>query len=160
MQMKKGSFYSFASWEVLQSFVVSWLLFCWNAKLFCTEKKQFSAVKSASVMRVIMINFYTCLFSEKHNFKSKKAQACLLNDPLEYIPVSLRSVITGWGKNWLFKVRFWSSVRVLALGDDILHQIKQKLSLISEWIRVRPNLLKRSVFTRLGIWGLSVDICI
>lgn len=127
MQMKKARFYYFASWELLQSFVFSWLLFCLNGKLFCTEKKHFSAVESQSayVIRVIMINFYACCqSSEKYNFKSKKAQACLLNDPLEYIPVLLRSVITGWGKNWLFKVRFWSSLRVLALVDDILHQIK------------------------------------
>lgn len=106
MQMKKARFCSFASWELLQSFVISWLLFCLNAKLFFAEKKQFSAVesKSASVERVIMINFYSCCqSSEKYNLKSKKAQACFLSDPSEYISVLLRSVIRGWGKNWLFK---------------------------------------------------------
>lgn len=38
-----------------------------------------------------MIHFYACcqLF-EKYPFKCKKIDPCLFNDPLEYVPVSLK----------------------------------------------------------------------
>lgn len=62
------------------------------------KRKETSAAqnRSASVTKVMMIYSYSCCqFFGKYNFQSKKAYACLFNDPFEYVPVSLRSVIIG-----------------------------------------------------------------